>query len=565
MKKIIYLALLITTCFLNCSKDEIVTSVPISDVFGAWQVESIQMVQAPTGASPSAVMKQALVPFGDMSASLVGWCNVMFNTDSTWSMVGAITNNAIKIICNAYSSSYTAGGSFGILGSYITFVVTNYSGPSGPHNTGTGTYSLTNNLTINLILANDERWKIVLIKSAIPANINITHTPLPNQYISNWPAIVSTEVTSGEGIHSVWVDWCVNTPSNNFQFNLNNTSGNNYSAPFNSNPPLVQVNDVIYYKIFARDNSSAHNVDSTILYNFNIVSSTNPIFVNGPLRPVNRTTVSGNMFVADQNGNPILGLNANNITARLRWDLKNASPDSVTGTVTLTQATQPNIAGALTMDYSGSMGTQQIQCMENGVRAYINAMNSTDLAEIIKFSTIVQVMQTFTSNKSLLLHAVDSIFTGAGSLTALYQSIYQGLLDAYSISTSQYLRTIIALTDGSENASTVTRSQMISQSLSTGIPVFTITLTTFPTDPAALDMKNIADTTGGFPYVVDPNNCNITTTIYQKMYNILNNAYSITITWPSANLPPSGTTVTAVVYVSYQGYSGMFQRSYMIM
>jgi len=292
-------------------------------------------------------------------------------------------------------------------------------------------------------------------------------------------------------------------------------------------------------------------------------SETKQIYANGSLTPVNRTTVSGNMFVTDQNGNPIQGLDAGNITARLRWDVLDA-PDSTTGTVTITQATQSDIASALSMDYSGSMGSDQILCMENGVRAYINGMSSTELAEIIKFSSGVEVTQGFTNNKTLLLQAVDSAFSGAGGTTALYQSIYQGLLDANLISASQYLRTVVAFTDGAENNSTVTKSTMINESLSSGIPVFTVTLSSDSNSTYALDMKNIADTTGGFPFIVDPNNCGVLTNIYQLINAQLNNAYSITITWPSANLPPAGTDVTAVVYVTYNGLTAMFQRTYNI-
>ena len=292
-------------------------------------------------------------------------------------------------------------------------------------------------------------------------------------------------------------------------------------------------------------------------------TDTDQIYANGSLTPVNRTTVSGNMFVTDQNGNPIQGLDAGNITARLRWDVLDI-PDSVLGTVTITQATQNDIASALSMDYSGSMGTTQIQCMEDGVRAYINGMSSTDLAEIIKFSSTVGVMQGFTNNKTLLLQAVDSAFAGAGGLTALYQSIYQGLLDANLISASQYLRTVVAFTDGAENNSTVTKSTMINESLSSGIPVFTVTLSSDSNSIYALDMKNIADTTGGFPFIVDPNNCGVLTNIYQLINAQLNNAYSITIVWPTSGLPPTGTQVTAVVYVTYQGLTAMFQRSYII-
>jgi len=297
-----------------------------------------------------------------------------------------------------------------------------------------------------------------------------------------------------------------------------------------------------------------------------LISPEDELFANGSLTPTSRTQVQGNMFVTDQNGNPIQGLDASNIVARLRWNAKdNAALDSVEGTVTITQSTTQEIAAALTMDYSSSMYQQQIQCMEDGVTAYINSMGATDMGEIIKFSDNADVIQAFTDNKTLLLNAVNATYPGAGGLTALYQSIYQGLIDANGVS-SQYLRTVVAFTDGGENNSTVTRSTMIDQALNTGMPVFTVTLTDAPTSFAALDMKNIADTTGGFPFVVDPNNCGTLSTIYQQINNQLNSAYSITIDWPDTNppLPPALTDVTAVVYVNYEGLTAMFSRTYQI-
>ena len=293
---------------------------------------------------------------------------------------------------------------------------------------------------------------------------------------------------------------------------------------------------------------------------------TGQIFANGSLTPTSRTQVQGNMFVKDENGNPIGSLDASNIVARLRWNAKDSPSDSVevNGNVTITQATQDDIAAALTMDYSTSMLTQQVQCMEDGVHAYINGMNSTDITEIIKFSTNVYVVQSFTNNTALLHQVVDTAVIPRNR-TALYQSIYQGLLDANGISSSQYIRTVVAFTDGEENESTVTKPTMINQSLSTGIPIFTVTLTNSPTSPYALDMKNIADTTGGFPFIVDPDSCSQLNNIYQQINSQLNNAYSITIEWqPAASLPATGTAVTAFVYVTYQGMTAMFQRTYNI-
>jgi hypothetical protein len=103
---------------------------------------------------------------------------------------------------------------------------------------------------------------------------NIAHTPLPDQAKNTWPATVNAVVTDNYGVDSVWVKWYINTPSVVRQFKLTNTSGNNYSAPFNSDTSQIQYDDVIHYRIFALDNSAGHNVDSTSLYNFTIIAQT---------------------------------------------------------------------------------------------------------------------------------------------------------------------------------------------------------------------------------------------------------------------------------------------------
>jgi len=104
----------------------------------------------------------------------------------------------------------------------------------------------------------------------------ITHTPLPNIPKNQWPATVLAGVTDNIGIDSVWVKWYRNNTGTGIkQFKLLSIGGNNYSAAFNSDTSQVNYNDSIYYRIFAQDNSSNHNKDSTALYTFKIVAVAN--------------------------------------------------------------------------------------------------------------------------------------------------------------------------------------------------------------------------------------------------------------------------------------------------
>ncbi len=113
---------------------------------------------------------------------------------------------------------------------------------------------------------------------ASPDNIKpvITHTALLDVPKSVWPATVTANATDNIGIDSVWVRWYKNnTSTGTNHFRLINTSGSNFSAAFNSTQAQVNYNDSIFYRIFAKDNSSAHNMDSTALYKFKIINLTN--------------------------------------------------------------------------------------------------------------------------------------------------------------------------------------------------------------------------------------------------------------------------------------------------
>ncbi len=104
----------------------------------------------------------------------------------------------------------------------------------------------------------------------------ILHTALGNVPKVNWPASVTASVTDNIGIDSVWVKWYKNNTSTGWkQFRLNLSTGTNYTAAFNSVQADVNFNDSIFYRVFARDLSSGHNMDSTPLNKFKIINQFN--------------------------------------------------------------------------------------------------------------------------------------------------------------------------------------------------------------------------------------------------------------------------------------------------
>ncbi len=101
----------------------------------------------------------------------------------------------------------------------------------------------------------------------------ITHTALGNHPKLSWPATVTSVVTDNIGVDSVWVRWYKNNTGTGIKhFRLLNTGGANFGAAFNSVSADVNVNDSIFYRIFARDISTLHNTDSTVLNKFKIIN-----------------------------------------------------------------------------------------------------------------------------------------------------------------------------------------------------------------------------------------------------------------------------------------------------
>ncbi|MFZ1322637.1 MAG: S8 family serine peptidase [Ignavibacteria bacterium] len=96
-----------------------------------------------------------------------------------------------------------------------------------------------------------------------PVILHTNFTFFPVQY---WPAKIKSIVTDSVGIDSVWVRWNKNNSSLTKHFKLHLSGQNEFEAIFNSLNSEVSNGDSIFYKIYAQDNSSLHNRDSTDQY-----------------------------------------------------------------------------------------------------------------------------------------------------------------------------------------------------------------------------------------------------------------------------------------------------------
>ncbi|MFA5403349.1 MAG: T9SS type A sorting domain-containing protein [Ignavibacteria bacterium] len=94
-------------------------------------------------------------------------------------------------------------------------------------------------------------------------------TPFPGCPKSQWPDTVLAKITDNTGVDSAWIVWYKNSPSNGYnRFKLNLVTDDYYQGIFNSSQSQVEPLDSIFYRIFAQDNSTNHNLDSTSLNKF---------------------------------------------------------------------------------------------------------------------------------------------------------------------------------------------------------------------------------------------------------------------------------------------------------
>jgi hypothetical protein len=108
---------------------------------------------------------------------------------------------------------------------------------------------------------------------------SITHSPIPNLTLSQFPPTVTANVTDNFGVQSVVCQYKVNGGTIS-SFNLTLQNGNTYSGSF---PALsVNIGDLIEYRIVATDISQQHNTTynpASGFHSFNIIEARGNILV----------------------------------------------------------------------------------------------------------------------------------------------------------------------------------------------------------------------------------------------------------------------------------------------
>lgn len=246
--------------------------------------------------------------------------------------------------------------------------------------------------------------------------------------------------------------------------------------------------------------------------------------------------------VTDQIGNSIIGLSADDFMVTENGINAPFSVQQIEGT-------QSAISVALVIDVSGSMGSSGMAWAKQAALTFVSNMSNFDRAAIIKFASNASVVQTMTSNKTLLTNAINSLSHGGG--TAMYDGFYLGL---QQLAPESGTKALIGFTDGNNNAGSHNLNSVVNYAIQLSAPIFAIGVGSANATP----LQQMANATGG-SYYYAPNPSQIGA-IYEQISQSIQEQYKIVFNSPNPQL--DGTTRLVEISANHNGNSAMTSFTY---
>ena len=252
--------------------------------------------------------------------------------------------------------------------------------------------------------------------------------------------------------------------------------------------------------------------------------------------------VTAYVSVTDQGGYPVTTLTKDDFTVTEGT----ANPVAPTNVSFVSDALTPvPISVALVMDYSGSITDVEdaVKDMEESVKSFVEQMGNGDETEIIKFDSIWEVVQPFTSDKNALTAAIDAPWDN-GRETVLYDAVYKAVQDISTRSNDR--KAVIVITDGADTISSNGLMDVIDLGKGNGVPVFAIGLGNI--DETILEQMAV-DTSGKYYQALTSDNLK---TIYKQLASVFyNDQYVLTYTSTG-----SGATADLTISAASNGIEG---------
>ncbi len=190
-------------------------------------------------------------------------------------------------------------------------------------------------------------------------------------------------------------------------------------------------------------------------------------------------------------------------------------------------------ASVLVIDTSSSMADRPLREAKRAAARYVNALGANDAVAIVTSSTEASLIVDYTTNRDLLLRAIDSL--AYGGQTALYDATHLGIEIASRAPSSR--RAVMILSDGGayDDISERSRDESVKAATVNGVPVYTVGLGWSKSiDRRFLELIS-SETNAEFYYAPSLEQL---TAIYQKLAGLFRTQYIITL---EATVPADGT------------------------
>ena len=235
--------------------------------------------------------------------------------------------------------------------------------------------------------------------------------------------------------------------------------------------------------------------------------------------------------------------------------------DGAKQTISFFSRKQQPIALAVLLDTSNSMEDKMATAQEAAV-GFARRLQPDDVAEVIEFSSQVQIIQEFTNSAAELERAIRS--TNADGSTALYNAIYISLKELRKIKarTEDEIRrqAIVVLSDGDDTSSLMPYEEVLDLAKRSETAIYTIGLREQRDGArpnfreAEFVLKQLAQETGGRSFF--PTSVHELPRIYEQISQELATLYSIA--YSSKNPVRNGAWRRIVVRI---GKPGMIART----
>jgi Ca-activated chloride channel homolog len=224
--------------------------------------------------------------------------------------------------------------------------------------------------------------------------------------------------------------------------------------------------------------------------------------------------VSLNVRVVNSNNRPVSNLNSS---------VFRVYEDGVLQPITAVTTAEVPLFNALVIDNSRSLRTQLSKVIEAG-KIIIGTNHPQDESTVVRFVSAdkIEVVQDFTSNKTLLNNALDNLFVEGGQ-TAIIDAVYRTaeIVEKYQNSQKKEdvkLRTLIVVSDGDDRSSSYDEKQLFELLRNSYVQIYAIGFTNDLSDvpdpetgisrreKARAFLTRLAEETGGkvyFPESID--------------------------------------------------------------